>query len=100
MMKFELNLEKPDPKRAMISASTIATSYIVGGLIPLMPYFFISDIVSALKMSVIATSIALVLFGWIKGRFTGVNQGRSAMQTLLIGGIASSAAFGLAHLLS
>jgi VIT1/CCC1 family predicted Fe2+/Mn2+ transporter len=51
-------------------------------------------------MSVIATSIALVLFGWIKGRFTGVNQGRSAMQTLLIGGIASSAAFGLAHLFS
>ena len=100
MMKFELNLEKPDPKRAMISASTIATSYIVGGLIPLMPYFFISDIMSALKMSVIATSIALVLFGWIKGKFTGVNQGRSAMQTLLIGGIASSAAFGLAHLLS
>ena len=100
MMKFELNLERPDPKRAMISASTIATSYIVGGLIPLMPYFFISDIMSALKMSVIATSIALVLFGWIKGRFTGVNQGRSAMQTLVIGALASSAAFGLAHLLS
>ncbi len=55
---------------------------------------------SALKMSVIATSIALVLFGWIKGRFTGVNQGRSAMQTLVIGALASSAAFGLAHLLS
>ena len=100
MMKFELNLERPDPKRAMISASTIATSYIVGGLIPLMPYFFISDIMSALKMSVIATSIALVLFGWIKGRFTGVNQGRSAMQTLVIGALASSAAFGIAHLLS
>ncbi|QDD01019.1 iron transporter [Candidatus Methylopumilus planktonicus] len=100
MMKFELNLERPDPKRAMISASTIATSYIVGGLIPLMPYFFISDIMSALKMSVIATSIALVLFGWIKGRYTGVNQGRSAMQTLVIGALASSAAFGLAHLLS
>ncbi len=100
MMKFELNLERPDPKRAMISASTIATSYIVGGLIPLMPYFFISDIMTALKISVIATSIALVLFGWIKGRFTGVNQGRSAMQTLVIGALASSAAFGLAHLLS
>jgi predicted membrane protein (TIGR00267 family) len=100
MMKFELNLERPDPKRAMISAATIATSYIIGGLIPLMPYFFISDIMPALKMSVIATSIALVLFGWIKGRFTGVNQGRSAMQTLVIGALASSAAFGLAHLLS
>ena len=78
MMKFELNLEKPDPKRAMISASTIAASYIVGGLIPLMPSSVISDIISALKMSLIATSIALGLFGWIKGQFTGVNQGPSA----------------------
>jgi VIT1/CCC1 family predicted Fe2+/Mn2+ transporter len=51
-------------------------------------------------MSVIATSIALIVFGWIKGRFTGMNQGRSAMQTLVIGALASSAAFGLAHLFS
>jgi len=100
MMKFELNLERPDPKRALISAATISMAYIVGGLIPLMPYIFISDIMPALKISVIATSIALVLFGWIKGRFTGVNQGRSALQTLVIGALASSAAFGLARLLS
>jgi len=100
MMKFELNLEKPDPKRAFISATTISVAYIVGGLIPLAPYIFISEIEPALKMSIIATSIALILFGWIKGRFTGVNQGRSAMQTLIIGALASSAAFGLAHLFS
>jgi len=100
MMKFELNLERPDPKRAFISAATISIAYIVGGLIPLMPYIFIPDIMPALKMSIIATSIALVIFGWIKGRFTGVNQGRSAIQTLVIGALASSAAFGLAHLFS
>lgn len=35
MMRFELGLEKPDPKRALRSALTIAGSYIVGGLIPL-----------------------------------------------------------------
>src|SRR5947208_5890911 len=38
MMRFELGLEKPDPKRALISAVTIAVSYIAGGLIPLAPY--------------------------------------------------------------
>src|SRR5207247_7672548 len=37
MMRFELGLEKPDPKRAFISAFTIAASYIAGGLIPLAP---------------------------------------------------------------
>ncbi len=100
MMKFELNLERPDPKRAIVSATTISIAYIVGGLIPLTPYILISDVGSALEMSIIVTSIALILFGWIKGRFTGVNQGRSAMQTLVIGALASSAAFGLAHLFS
>jgi VIT1/CCC1 family predicted Fe2+/Mn2+ transporter len=100
MMKFELNLERPDPKRALISATTISLAYIIGGLIPLTPYILISDIGSALKISIIATSIALIIFGWIKGRFTGMNQGRSAAQTLVVGALASSAAFGLAHLFS
>src|SRR6201984_2356088 len=43
MMKYELGLEKPDPKRATKSAVNIGLSYIVGGIIPLSPYFFISD---------------------------------------------------------
>lgn len=39
MMKHELGLEKPDPKRAGKSAFNIGMSYIIGGLIPLSPYF-------------------------------------------------------------
>jgi VIT1/CCC1 family predicted Fe2+/Mn2+ transporter len=70
MMKFELGLEKPDPRRAGRSALTIAGSYIVGGLIPLAPYFFIHSIRSALKVSVVVTLIALLTFGYVKGRFT------------------------------
>src|SRR6185369_13091098 len=31
MMRFELGLEEPDPKRAITSALTIAGSYIAGG---------------------------------------------------------------------
>ena len=38
MMRFELGLEEPDPKRALQSALTIAASYIGGGFIPLAPY--------------------------------------------------------------
>ena len=40
MMRFELGLEEPDPKRAVRSATTIGVSYVAGGLIPLAPYFF------------------------------------------------------------
>ncbi|WAH39589.1 VIT1/CCC1 transporter family protein [Alicyclobacillus dauci] len=96
MMKFELGLEEPDPKRAVRSSITIAISYIVGGIIPLAPYIFIHHANTALVTSVIITLIALFIFGFVKGRFTGVNPFKSAIQTLLVGGIAAAAAFGLA----
>ena len=42
MMRFELGLEEPDPRRALTSALTIAGAYIAGGMIPLSPYFFVT----------------------------------------------------------
>src|ERR1700726_795960 len=81
MMRFELGLERPDPKRALTSALTIAASYIVGGLIPLSPYFFHLPVTTALLFSVMATLLALLIFGFVKGRFTGANQLKSGLQT-------------------
>ena len=100
MMRFELGLEEPDPKRALKSALTIGLSYIAGGLIPLTPYILISNAASALMYSVIFTLVALLIFGYVKGRFTGAHPIRSALQTALIGGLAAAAAFGLAKLIS
>jgi vacuolar iron transporter family protein len=100
MMKFELGLEKPEPNRARNSAITIAISYILGGIIPLSPYIFISNPASALIISIIVTLIALMLFGYIKGRFTGTAPWKNAIQTTVVGGLAAAVAFGLARLLS
>ena len=100
MMKFELGLEKPNPKRASRSALTIAGSYIAGGLIPLAPYFLFRSIHSALIVSVVVTLLALLVFGYVKGRFTVKKPIRSAWQTVVVGGLAASAAFLLAKLFS
>lgn len=100
MMRFELGLEKPEPKRARTSAMTIAGAYIVGGVIPLSPYLFSSQAQSALLFSVAVTLIALGIFGFVKGQFTGVRPIRSAFQTTLIGGLAAAAAFGIARSIS
>ena len=99
MMKFELGIEEPNPKRARRSALTIAVSYIVGGMIPLFPYFVIHSIHSALLASVIVTLLALFAFGYIKGRFTVEKPIRSAWQTVFVGGLAATAAFVLAKLI-
>jgi vacuolar iron transporter family protein len=100
MMRFELGLEKPDPKRALTSAVTIALSYVFGGFIPLSPYMIVSNVHHGLLFSVAMTLIALAIFGYIKGRFTGTRPGRSAAQTVVIGGIAAAAAFLLARAIS
>jgi VIT1/CCC1 family predicted Fe2+/Mn2+ transporter len=98
MMRFELGLEKPEPKRALKSALTIAFSYIASGMIPLSPYMLISKTTSALSVSIIFTLAALLIFGYIKARFTGGHPIRSAFQTALIGSLAAAAAFGLSKL--
>jgi vacuolar iron transporter family protein len=100
MMRFELGLEEPDPKRAVNSATTIAVSYIVGGLIPLTPYMLIPAPRTALMFSVLATLLALFAFGYLKGRFTGTSPGPSAVRTTVTGGLAAAAAFGIARLIS
>ena len=100
MMRFELGLEQPDPKRALTSAATIAGAYVAGGFIPLSPYMAMSNAASGLMVSAIVTLAALGVFGFIKGRFTGTPPLRSASQTMVIGGLAAGAAFMLAKLIA
>jgi VIT1/CCC1 family predicted Fe2+/Mn2+ transporter len=100
MMRFELGLEEPNPKRALQSAATIAGSYIGGGFIPLAPYMIIHSSRQALIWSAVVTLVALGVFGYIKGRFTGAKPRRSAMQTIVIGGLAAGAAFLIAKAIS
>src|SRR5580692_2456506 len=96
MMRFELGFEEPDPKRARNSAATIAISYVLGGLVPLAPYVLMNELYRALSLSVGVTLIALFIFGYVKGRLTGISPLRGGLQTVTIGGLASAAAFGLA----
>ena len=99
MMRFELGLEKPDARRARQSALTIAMSYIAGGFIPLAPYMLLPSLNTALYVSVGVTLFALFLFGFFKGRFTGLYPLKSGLQTVLVGGLAAAAAFALARLI-
>lgn len=99
MMRFELGLEKPNPKRALTSALTIAGAYIAGGMIPLAPYIFSHTSADALLLSIVLTLIALLIFGFVKGRFTGTRPIRSALQTAFIGSVAAGAAFAIARMI-
>ncbi len=100
MMRFELGFEEPDPQRARNSAVTIALSYILGGMVPLSSYMVVDNLHTALRFSVAVTLAALFIFGYVKGKMTGIAPLRGGLQTVVIGGLASAAAFGLARWIS
>lgn len=100
MMRFELGLEEPNPRRAPLSAARIGGSYVVGGLLPLLPYMLVPKSQDALYWSIGATFIALVVFGALKGKFTGVSVLKSALETTAIGAAAAAVAFTIARLVS
>src|ERR1700761_5354927 len=99
MMKYELGLDKPDPQRARKSAFNIGASYIAGGLIPLSPYFFVTDGLQGLKISAIITLCCLFIFGYFKSKMTGVHPLQGAIRVMVIGALAAGCAFAVAKLI-
>ncbi|WP_397384212.1 VIT1/CCC1 transporter family protein [Prosthecobacter sp.] len=100
ILRFKHGLQAPDPKRPLRSALTIGCSYVLCGMIPLMPYMIVSDLHQALLISLVATLLALAVFGFVKGQLTGISRFRCAWQTALIGSLAAGIAFSLAKIIS
>jgi VIT1/CCC1 family predicted Fe2+/Mn2+ transporter len=99
MMKYELGLDKPDPERARKSAFNIGFSYIIGGLVPLSPYFFVRDGLTGLKISAAITLCCLFVFGFFKSKLTGVRPLAGAIRVMVIGALAAGCAFAVAKLI-
>jgi predicted membrane protein (TIGR00267 family) len=100
MMRYELGLEKPEANRARQSAITIGLSYIVGGIIPLSPYFCISNSQMALYYSIGITLVCLFVFGYFKSKVTGQPAVSGAFKVVIIGALAAAAAFLVARLVT
>ncbi|MGB4775775.1 MAG: VIT1/CCC1 transporter family protein [Daejeonella sp.] len=99
MMRYELGLEKPLSNRASKSALAIGLSYVVGGIIPLSPYFFINNSTEALYYSSVITLLCLFVFGYFKSKVTGQNPLKGAFKVVFIGALAAIAAFAVAKLI-
>ena len=100
MMKEELGLEQPEPKQALKTALFIGGAYVVGGIVPLAPYAFFPSVNTALHLSIGVTSLALLIFGAVKGKFTSISPLKGALETFMVGSVAAAAAFVLARLLT
>lgn len=99
MMRFELGLEKPDINQARKSALSIGISYIIGGIIPLMSYFFADTAQQGLFYSCIVTGLCLFVFGYFKSKVIGQPPLYGALRITVIGALAAGTAFFVARLI-
>jgi VIT1/CCC1 family predicted Fe2+/Mn2+ transporter len=99
MMDFELQLVKPALSRAWISALVMGLTYLLGGIIPMIPYFaFQKNVNHALFTSIGITFVLLVVFGYIKALLTGLKKMEiigSIIQTVAVGAIAAGTSYGI-----
>ncbi len=101
---FIESTEEVPVSRLWISALTIGLSYFLGGLIPLLPYIFVTSATTGLIISTIVTAIILVIFGVFKTHFTGASGGWlgyawGAFSTMAVGLLAAGAAFAIVRVL-
>ena len=103
VIRFGKGLEEPAEGREITSALTIGTSYFLGGFVPLIPYFFTSEVKTGLLVSVIVMIITLFIFGFVK---TSISLGdecgnakklSEGFQMVVIGSVAAGAAWTLVY---
>jgi VIT1/CCC1 family predicted Fe2+/Mn2+ transporter len=105
IMHFQHCAEEPASSRAFVSATTIALGYFLGGLLPLIPYFFVGRdaVYTGLYISIAVMVVALFAFGYVKtcivsGWTGGRNIGEACfggVQMVVVGSAAAAAAMGL-----
>jgi VIT1/CCC1 family predicted Fe2+/Mn2+ transporter len=93
MMRFELELEEPDLRRAAGAAARLAAAGAAAGLVPVWPFLLLPEGGPALLLSCLGTGVALLGLGWLRARVTGVRPLQGALQGVGIGALAAAAAW-------
>lgn len=88
MMSEEFQMTPPEKSQAIKSALIVGVSALVGSLIPMMPFFFISVTLS-IWLSILIAALTLFVVGVYKARVTVGKPFRSGLQMALIGTISA-----------
>lgn len=92
MMKEELGLSPEEFAHPVRDAFVVGVAAIVGSVIPLIPYLFM-PIGLALWMTLSISTLVLFVSGAIKGKYTGINPFKSAVEMAVVGMTAAIAGY-------
>lgn len=91
----EFEMSDPRSSNPALDGLTTFGSFVVFGLLPLLPYIGGMEPGAAFPLSVATTAFALLLLGVLRWQATRENVLRAVGETLLVGGICSVAAYGV-----
>ena len=101
MLAFELNLSYVPVEAARRSAGLVGAATLLGGVVPLLPFFFYE--ISLVNAAIIATILsAFMLFGigYYEARVTEGSIWRSGTRIMIIGLASGFAGFVIGHLVA
>lgn len=93
MMTEELDLPSSPNLNPALNGVMTFLSFCSFGFIPILPYLFMTDAVSAFKVSCLSTLFALILLGFLSGKVSKRKQIQTIFETVLVGTTAATVAY-------
>lgn len=92
MMRFELDLKEPEPRRAARAGAAGAAGAFLAGLVPVLPFAAGASGGVGVAASSAVSALALAGLGWLKARGAGLPPAGGAVQAVALGALAAAAA--------
>jgi len=99
MMSYDFGMANPDDSNPVVKGLYTFFSFLVFGLVPILPYALGMPVNTAFQASVAATAFALLMLGTFRGFVTREGMRRSILETLLVGGTCAVVAYGVGWLI-
>jgi VIT1/CCC1 family predicted Fe2+/Mn2+ transporter len=93
MMSYEFGMQSPDTESPAMNGLMTFASFVTFGSTPLVPYFLLEPTPSTFQLSVLATALALVALGLLRGYATKERLLRTVSETLAVGGVCAVVAY-------
>lgn len=97
MLTEELGLQSVGRKPVRAGLATFG-AFLLAGLVPLLPFMITGPKVARrFPASILATGLAFLSIGMLKGRILAGSALKSGLETLIVGGLAAGLAFGVGY---
>lgn len=98
MMREEFGVGRESHRSALAAAGVIMAAFLVGAVLPVVPFFLTHDGVAGIVLASAVAVIGLFAAGVAKATLSGLNVWRSGFEIVLLSAVAASITYGVGYL--